>query len=181
MRPSPSALDARHARADRAGVRTSHDVHSAARDLAAAGLGTLRTPAIAPVPGAFPCPVQIRLDDSGACPAFAGRLIRGVRNGPSPDWLQRKLKSIGLRPISALVDITNLITFDRARPLHVYDAGRLTGGWIEARLGRQGETVEALDGKTYAAGPEICVIGDASGALGLGGVCLLYTTYPSDE
>ncbi|MFZ4067749.1 MAG: phenylalanine--tRNA ligase subunit beta [Phenylobacterium sp.] len=145
-------------------------VDGIARDLAATGLGTLRTPAITPVPGAFPCPVQIRLDDSGACPAFAGRLIRGVRNGPSPDWLQQKLKSIGLRPISALVDITNLITFDRARPLHVYDAARLSGGWIEARLGRQGETVEALDGKTYAAGPEICVIGDASGALGLGGV-----------
>ena len=145
-------------------------VDGVARDLAAAGLGTLRIPAIAPVAGTFPCPVEIRLDDSGACPAFAGRLIRGVRNGPSPDWLQQKLKSIGLRPISALVDITNLITFDRARPLHVYDAGRLAGGWIEARLGREGETVEALDGKTYAAGPEICVIGDASGALGLGGV-----------
>ena len=145
-------------------------VDGIARDLAAAGLGTLRTPAITPVPGTFPCPVQIRLDDSGACRAFAGRLIRGVRNGPSPDWLQQKLKSIGLRPISALVDITNLITFDRARPLHVYDAAHLSGGWIEARLGREGETVEALDGKTYAAGPEICVIGDASGALGLGGV-----------
>lgn len=145
-------------------------VDGIARDLAAAGLGTLRTPAVTPVPGAFPCPVQIRLDDSGACPAFAGRLIRGVRNGPSPDWLQQKLKSIGLRPISALVDITNLITFDRARPLHVYDAAHLSGGWIEARLGREGETVAALDGKTYAAGPEICVIGDASGALGLGGV-----------
>ena len=145
-------------------------VDGIARDLAATGLGTLRTPAITPVPGAFPCPVQIRLDDSGACPAFAGRLIRGMRNGPSPDWLQQKLKSIGLRPISALVDITNLITFDRARPLHVYDAAHLSGGWIEARLGREGETIEALDGKAYAAGPEICVIGDASGALGLGGV-----------
>lgn len=145
-------------------------VDGIARDLAAAGLGALKTSAIAPVPGGFPCPVEIRLDDSGACPAFAGRLIRGVRNGPSPDWLQQKLKSIGLRPISALVDITNLITFDRARPLHVYDAARLSGGWIEARLGREGERVEALDGKTYPAGPEICVIGDASGAIGLGGV-----------
>ncbi|MCA6227468.1 phenylalanine--tRNA ligase subunit beta, partial [Phenylobacterium sp.] len=145
-------------------------VDGIARDLAAAGLGRLKTPAITPVAGGFPCPVEIRLDDSGACPAFAGRLIRGVRNGPSPDWLQRKLISIGLRPISALVDITNLITFDRARPLHVYDAARLSGGWIEARLGREGERVEALDGKTYAAGPETCVIGDASGAIGLGGV-----------
>ena len=145
-------------------------VDGVARDLAAAGLGRLKTPAITPVAGGFPCPVEIRLDDSGACPAFAGRLIRGVRNGPSPDWLQRKLISIGLRPISALVDITNLITFDRARPLHVYDAARLSGGWIEARLGREGERVEALDGKTYAAGPETCVIADASGAIGLGGV-----------
>ena len=145
-------------------------VDGVARDLAAAGLGRLKTPAITPVAGAFPCPVEIRLDGSGACPAFAGRLIRGVRNGPSPDWLQRKLISIGLRPISALVDITNLITFDRARPLHVYDAARLSGGWIEARLGREGERVEALDGKTYAAGPETCVIADASGAIGLGGV-----------
>ena len=145
-------------------------VDGVARDLAAVGLGRLKTPAVAPVAGTFPCPVEIRLDDSGACPAFAGRLIRGVRNGPSPDWLQQKLKSIGLRPISALVDITNLITFDRARPLHVYDAARLSGGWIEARLGREGERVEALDGKTYPAGPEICVIGDASGAIGLGGV-----------
>lgn len=145
-------------------------VDGVARDLAAADLGRLKTPAIAPVAGTFPCPVEIRLDDSGACPAFAGRLVRGVRNGPSPDWLQQKLKSIGLRPISALVDITNLITFDRARPLHVYDAARLSGGWIEARLGREGEQVEALDGKTYPAGPEICVIGDASGAIGLGGV-----------
>ncbi|MFM8376766.1 MAG: phenylalanine--tRNA ligase subunit beta, partial [Phenylobacterium sp.] len=145
-------------------------VDGVARDLAAAGLGRLKTPAVTPVAGTFPCPVEIRLDDSGACPAFAGRLVRGVRNGPSPDWLQQKLKSIGLRPISALVDITNLITFDRARPLHVYDAARLSGGWIEARLGREGEQVEALDGKTYPAGPEICVIGDASGAIGLGGV-----------
>lgn len=145
-------------------------VDGVARDLAAAGLGRLKTPAITPVAGGFPCPVEIRLDDSGACPAFAGRLIRGVRNGPSPDWLQRKLISIGLRPISALVDITNLITFDRARPLHVYDAARLSGGWIEARLGREGERVEALDGKTYAAGQETCVIADASGAIGLGGV-----------
>ncbi|MFM8820924.1 MAG: phenylalanine--tRNA ligase subunit beta, partial [Phenylobacterium sp.] len=136
----------------------------------AVGLGRLKTPAVAPVAGTFPCPVEIRLDDSGACPAFAGRLIRGVRNGPSPDWLLQKLKSIGLRPISTLVDITNLITFDRARPLHVYDAARLSGGWIEARLGREGERVEALDGKTHTAGPEICVIGDASGAIGLGGV-----------
>ena len=141
-----------------------------ARDLAAAGVGTLKDLSVAPVKGAFPCPVEIRLDDSGACPAFAGRLIRGVKNGPSPAWLQQRLTSIGLRPINALVDVTNLLSYDRARPLHVYDAAKLSGGFIEARLGREGERVEALDGKTYDISPEICVIGDASGAIGLGGV-----------
>ncbi len=141
-----------------------------ARDLSAAGLGALKDLSVAPIEGAFPCPIEIRLDGSDACPAFAGRLIRGVRNGPSPAWLQARLKSVGLRPINALVDVTNLITYDRARPLHVYDAGKLAGGFIEARLGREGEEVAALDGRTYAAGPEICVIADGSGAIGLGGV-----------
>src|SRR5579863_6784849 len=141
-----------------------------ARDLAAAGLGTLKDLAVKPVAGAFPCPIEIRVDGSDACPAFAGRLIRGVKNGPSPAWLQRRLRAIGLRPINALVDVTNLISYDRARPLHVYDAAKLTGGFIEARLGRRGEEIVALDGKTYAATPEVCVIGDGSGAIGLGGV-----------
>ncbi len=141
-----------------------------ARDLAAAGLGRLRTPAVAPTPGVFPCPIAILLTAPQACPAFAGRLIRGVRNGPSPTWLQQRLKAVGLRPINALVDVTNLITYDRARPLHVYDAATVTGGFIEARLGRDGESVAALDGKTYAVGAETCVIADGSGAIGLGGV-----------
>ncbi|MDO8380965.1 phenylalanine--tRNA ligase subunit beta [Phenylobacterium sp.] len=141
-----------------------------ARDLAAAGLGTLKDVSIAPVPGEFANPIEIRLPEPAACPAFAGRLIRGVKNGPSPAWLAQRLTSIGLRSINTLVDITNLITYDRARPLHVYDAARLTGGFIEARLGREGEEVAALDGKTYAVTPEICVIADASGAIGLGGV-----------
>jgi phenylalanyl-tRNA synthetase beta chain len=141
-----------------------------ARDLAAAGLGKLKDPAITPTAGYFSCPIEIRLPAPQACPAFAGRLIRGVKNGPSPAWLQQKLKSIGLRPINALVDVTNLITHDRARPLHVYDAATLTGGFIEARLGREGESVAALDGKTYMVTPEICVIADGSGAIGLGGV-----------
>jgi len=141
-----------------------------ARDLAAAGVGTLKDLAVAPVKGTFPNPIEIRLDASGACPVFAGRLIRGVRNGPSPAWLQQRLLAIGLRSINALVDVTNLIAYDRARPLHVYDAGRLTGGFIEARLGREGERLEALDGKTYAATPEICVIADGSGVIGFGGV-----------
>jgi phenylalanyl-tRNA synthetase beta chain len=141
-----------------------------ARDLAAAGLGTLKDLAVKPVKGSFPCPIDIRLDGSDACPAFAGRLIRGVKNGPSPAWLQRRLTSIGLRSISVLVDITNLLSYDRARPLHVYDAATLTGGFIEARLGREGESVLALDGETYDVTPEICVIADGSGAIGLGGV-----------
>ncbi len=140
-----------------------------ARDLAATGLGTLKDPSVQPVPGHGATTLEIRVDGD-ACPVFAGRLIKGVKNGPSPDWLQRKLLSIGLRPISALVDITNLMSFDRCRPLHVYDAAKLSGGFIEARLGRPGETLEALDGKTYDAGPEVCVIADGSGAIGLGGV-----------
>lgn len=140
-----------------------------ARDLAAAGLGTLKDVGVAPVPGKFPNPIEIRVDGT-ACRQFSGRLIRGVKNGPSPAWLQQKLTSIGLRPINALVDVTNLITYDRARPLHVYDAGKLAGGFIEARLGSEGQSVEALDGKTYAVTPDICVIADASGAIGLGGV-----------
>lgn len=152
-----------------------------ARDLAATGLGAFKDAPIEPVAGAFPCPLDIRLDGSGACPAFAGRLIRGVKNGPSPAWLQARLVSIGLRPINALVDVTNLITYDRARPLHVYDAARLTGGFVEARLGREGEEVLALDGRTYAVTPEICVIADGSGAIGLGGVMGGESTGCSDE
>jgi phenylalanyl-tRNA synthetase beta chain len=151
-----------------------------ARDLAAAGLGTLKDLSVAPVRGSFPCPIDIRLDGSDACPAFAGRLIRGVKNGPSPAWLQRRLTAIGLRSISALVDVTNLLSYDRARPLHVYDAALLNGGFIEARLGRAGESVLALDGGTYEITPEICVIGDGSGAIGLGGVMGGATTGCSD-
>ncbi|MBP7650970.1 MAG: phenylalanine--tRNA ligase subunit beta [Phenylobacterium sp.] len=141
-----------------------------ARDMAAAGLGTLKDIAIAPVAGTFANPIEIRLPAPEACPAFAGRLIRGVKNGPSPAWLAQRLTAIGLRSINTLVDITNLTTYDRARPLHVYDAAKLTGGFIEARMGREGEEVAALDGKTYAVTPDICVIADGSGAIGLGGV-----------
>jgi phenylalanyl-tRNA synthetase beta chain len=144
-------------------------VDGIARDLAAAGLGKLKDLSVKPVPGKFPCPIEIKVEGD-ACRLFAGRLIRGVKNGPSPAWLQRKLTSVGLRPISALVDITNLLSYDRCRPLHVYDAKKLAGGVVEARLGRAGERVEALDGETYDAGAEVCVIADASGAIGLGGV-----------
>jgi phenylalanyl-tRNA synthetase beta chain len=141
-----------------------------ARDLAASGIGKLKTLPVAPIKGGFPCPIDVRLDGSDACPVFAGRLIRGVKNGPSPAWLQARLRAIGLRPISALVDITNLISYDRARPLHVYDAAKIAGGFIEARLGREGEQLAALDGQTYTITPEMCVIADGSGAVGLGGV-----------
>jgi phenylalanyl-tRNA synthetase beta chain len=141
-----------------------------ARDLAAAGIGTLKDLSVAPVAGKFANPIEIRLDGSGACPAFAGRVIRGLKNGPSPAWMQDRLRAIGLRPINALVDVTNFLSYDRARPLHVYDAAKLVGGFVEARLGREGEQVEALDGKTYAVTPEVCVIADGSGAVGLGGV-----------
>lgn len=140
-----------------------------ARDLAAAGLGRLKDAPVEPVAGRFDNPIEIRVDGQ-ACPAFAGRLIKGVKNGPSPDWLQARLKAIGLRPINALVDVTNLISYDRARPLHVYDAAKLSGGFIEARLGKEGESLEALDGKTYAVDETLCVIADGSGAIGLGGV-----------
>ncbi len=96
-------------------------IHGIARDLAAAGLGTLKPQPIEPVAGAFDNPVPIAIEDDSGCRAFAGRLIRGLRNGPSPEWLQRRLKAVGLRPISALVDITNFFSVDQARPLHVYD------------------------------------------------------------
>ena len=145
-------------------------VSGIARDLAAAGLGKLKDLSVKPVAGKFPCPIDIRVDGSNACPAFAGQVIRGLKNGPSPAWMQDALRAIGLRPINALVDVTNFLSYDRARPLHVYDASKLTGGFIEARLGRAGETVEALDGKTYEATPEMCVIADGSGPVGLGGV-----------
>jgi phenylalanyl-tRNA synthetase beta chain len=141
-----------------------------ARDLAAAGVGALKDTAIAPIAGKFKTPIEIRLTAPDACPAFAGRLIKGVKNGPSPKWLQERLKAIGLRPINALVDVTNYVSYDRARPLHVYDANKLTGGFVEARLGRAGEKFLALDGKDYEVTPEMCAIADGSGAIGLGGV-----------
>lgn len=146
-----------------------------ARDLAAAGLGKLKDLAIAPVAGSFPCPIEVTVDGE-ACPVFSGRLIKGVKNGPSPKWLQDRLKAIGINPKSALVDITNYVSYDRARPLHVYDAALLSGARIEARLGRHGlngdEHLIALDGKTYELTPAMSVIADADGErpIGLGGV-----------
>jgi phenylalanyl-tRNA synthetase beta chain len=148
-------------------------VRGVARDLAAAGLGKLKPDTVKPVKGSFPNPIPIKLDfdkvTASACPVFAGRVVKGVKNGPSPEWLQRRLKAIGLRPINALVDITNYISYDRGRPLHVYDADKLKRA-IRARLGRKGESFKALDGKTYDVDADMCVIADDSGVLGLGGV-----------
>lgn len=143
-----------------------------ARDLAAVDLGTLKTPQIAHVQGAYPCPVAVRRDlawEDNLCPAFALRLVRGVKNGPSPDWLQRRLKAIGLRPINALVDITNYITYDRARPLHVFDAAKIRGTLV-VRRAHEGEELLALDGKTYALTPDAVVIADDNGVESLAGI-----------
>src|SRR5260370_1167848 len=102
-------------------------VHGIARDLAAADMGKFKDPTIKPIKGEFPCPVKVTVEDAALCPGFALRLVRGVKNGPSPEWLQKRLTAIGLRPINALVDITNFMTYDRARPLHVFDAAKLMG------------------------------------------------------
>ena len=148
-------------------------VRGVARDLAAAGLGTLTADKIENAKGGFANPFPIELDfaagHADACPVFAGRLVKGVKNGPSPAWLQDRLRAIGLRPINALVDITNYISYDRARPLHVYDADKLEGA-IRARLGKKGESFKALDGKTYEVSAEDCVIADDARVLGLGGI-----------
>ncbi|MFZ9396255.1 MAG: phenylalanine--tRNA ligase subunit beta [Erythrobacter sp.] len=142
-----------------------------ARDLAAADPAKFRPKATgyAVVEGSFPCPLKIRVEAGSGCHVFWGRVIRGVRNGPSPQWLQDRLTSAGLRPISALVDITNFFSIDRGRPLHVYDLAKLTGG-ITARRGRDGETFLALNDKSYTVTPDDCVIADDSGVVGLGGV-----------
>lgn len=160
-----------------------------ARDLAATGLGALTTPEIKPVAGGFASPVTVRIDAPDLCPVFAGRVIRGVQNGPSPTWLQHRLTAIGLRSINRLVDITNLISYDRARPLHVYDLAKLSGQTIVVRGGLvatdtgEPEHLIALDGKTYAASPADCVIADAEGErpIGLGGVMGGESTGCSDE
>lgn len=140
-----------------------------ARDLAALGLGKLKTGVVELVPGSFPCPIEIRTDDPEGCPAFHGRVIRGVSNGQSPAWMQRRLRAIGLRPISALVDVTNYISFDRGRPLHVYDLAKLEGALV-ARRARDGETVEALNGKTYELTSEMTVIADDVAVHDIGGI-----------
>jgi phenylalanyl-tRNA synthetase beta chain len=149
-------------------------VRGIARDLAAAGLGTLKPERkVANVEGGFDCPIDIQLefpaDARDACPCFTGRYLRGVNNGASPAWMQQRLKAVGLRPINALVDVTNYINLDRGRPLHVYDADKLVGA-IRARLGRKGEKFAGLDGKTHPVDETMCVIADDRAVLGFGGI-----------
>jgi phenylalanyl-tRNA synthetase beta chain len=144
-------------------------VHGIARDLSAADMGKFKDPGIKQIKGEFPCPVQVTVEDATLCPGFALRLVRGVKNGPSPGWLQKRLTSIGLRPISALVDITNFMTYDRARPLHVFDAAKVKGGLV-VRRARDGETLLALDGRTYTLDSNVCVIADDHGVESLAGI-----------
>ncbi|HEV2562030.1 MAG TPA: phenylalanine--tRNA ligase subunit beta [Rhizomicrobium sp.] len=148
-------------------------VHGIARDLAAAGIGRLKSGSVSPVAGAFPSPKKVHLnftpDTASTCSLFAGRYIRNVKNGPSPKWVQERLRAIGLRPISALVDVTNLISYDRGRPLHVFDADKLSGD-MQARLAKDGEQLTALDGKTYTLDSSMCVIADEKSARGIGGI-----------
>ncbi len=148
-------------------------IHGIARDLAAAGLGTLKGGDVPAVQGKGACPVSVTLDfasgDEKLCPAFALRLVRGVRNGPSPEWMQRRLLAIGLRPINALVDITNYITFDRGRPLHVFDLKKVKGN-LTVRRAKEGEEVLALDGRTYKLDSGTVVIADDNGVESIAGI-----------
>src|SRR5438270_7759232 len=132
-------------------------------------MGKFRDPAVRAVKGEFPCPVKLTAEDANLCPGFALRLVRGVKNGSSPQWLQKRLIAIGLRPINALVDITNFMTYDRARPLHVFDAAKVRGN-LTVRRARDGETLLALDGRSYTLDPGICVIADEHGVESLAGI-----------
>jgi phenylalanyl-tRNA synthetase beta chain len=144
-------------------------VHGIARDLAAADMGKFKDAAIKPIKGEFPCPIAVQIATPELCPAFALRLVRGVKNGPSPAWLQKRLTAIGLRPINALVDITNFITYDRGRPLHVFDAAKVRGN-LTVRRAKDGEQLLALDGKTYTLDDSVCVIADQDGVESLSGI-----------
>jgi phenylalanyl-tRNA synthetase beta chain len=148
-------------------------VHGIARDLAATGIGALKPLAEPRIRGEDPCPVAVALDIPEAArdlaPHFALRRVRGVRNGSSPDWMQARLRAIGLRPINALVDITNYMTFDQGRPLHVFDAAKVAGG-LTVRLAREGETLKGLDGREHALGGEMVVIADDNGVESIAGI-----------
>jgi len=144
-------------------------IHGIARDLAAKGLGKLIEPDTKPVKGAFKNPIEVKIEDKEGCPMFLGRYIKGVKNGPSPEALQAKLKAIGLRPISTLVDITNYFTMTYGRPLHVYDADKIKGH-IHVRSAKNGEKIDALNDKSYTLGEGMTAICDDSGVLGVGGI-----------
>ncbi|MEG9269734.1 phenylalanine--tRNA ligase subunit beta [Qipengyuania sp. Mu-71] len=140
-----------------------------ARDLAAAGLGTFKPVDVLTIVGDGACPVEVKIEDTEGVPAYFARVIRGVRNGPSPDWMQRRLKAAGQRPISALVDCTNYLMFATGRPAHVYDLTKLTGAMV-ARRAATGESVEALNEKTYTLDETMTVIADDSGVHDIGGI-----------
>ncbi len=144
-------------------------VYGVARDLAAAGLGTLKPLCAPSITGTSTCPITVTITDTDGCPAFMGRVIRGVKNGPSPQWLQDVLTKSGMRPISTLVDITNYFTIAFGRPLHVYDLANVTGN-ITVRTARDGEKFFALNEKEYTLSPRDCVIADDARVLGIGGV-----------
>ncbi len=150
-------------RADCMGVR------GIARDLAAAGIGTLKPLAIPQIEGSFPCPIDIRIDDPDGCPAFFGRAVRGLANGTSPEWMQRRLKAAGQRPISAIVDITNYVMLDLGRPSHAYDLVMLDRALV-ARRAQDGERITALNEKEYALDPSMTVIADESRVHDIGGI-----------
>ncbi|MFK7838379.1 MAG: phenylalanine--tRNA ligase subunit beta [Sulfitobacter sp.] len=147
-------------------------VRGIARDLAARGLGTLKARDTDAVAGTFPCPISVSIDDDtlDQCPVFYGRVIKGVKNGPSPAWLQDALRAIGLRPISFLVDVTNFFTYDRNRPLHVFDADKVAGGALRVHRAQGGETMMALDDKDYTFAEGMTLISDANGVESIGGV-----------
>ena len=147
-------------------------VRGIALDLAARGIGTMKPAPEAHVEGTFPCPIDVTIDEDtreNGCHVFAGRLIRNVKNGPSPEWLQDRLRAIGLRPISALVDITNFFTHDRNRPLHVFDADKVKGN-LRVHRAKGGETLEGLDEKTYTFSEGQVVISDDEGIESIAGI-----------
>jgi len=144
-------------------------VHGIARDLAAKGLGTLKPIAMPAFSASGACPVEIRTDDAEGCPAFYGRVVKGVKNGPSPDWLQARLKSAGQRPISLLVDLTNYLMLGFGRPAHAYDLAKLSGA-VVARRAKDGEEVLALNEKTYTLDSEMVVIADDAGVHDIAGI-----------
>ena len=147
-------------------------VRGIARDLAARGLGTLKQRDIPAVEGQFPCPITVSIDADtlDQCPVFYGRVIRGVKNGPSPVWLQDKLRAIGLRPISFLVDVTNFFTYDRNRPLHVFDADKVAGNMLRVHRAEGGETLVGLDDKEYTFSEGMTLISDAEKVESIAGV-----------